>query len=363
MSEKYNEKMISKLQNTITNQSLTISNNQSLTFLSFLEQFEVTQLILSDCYRIKFTQLPTNIINLVLSSCKLPDISGLSGMIWLKKLVIINNPFTNFPILQYLLNLTSLTITKSNIADFQYLKQLINLKELELSENKIIGISVLKYLSGLLKLDLSRNQIIEISSLKYLRKLTSLNLSYNRIYNFSAIQNLTSLSELQIHFNTISSVFYLRKLVNLIKLIASSCDLSDITYITSLTSLQYLDLRDNHINQVEPLVNMHSMEINLDYNFVEDYMSYSTLKKVSFVSQKYSEHLIFYNIRLKRVHRQIQDFELFTLKWNKFTQKVIKYKTKIERLIHKVQKHHNKCQHKIYWLFQTLLQENQSYLQ
>ncbi|CAL5977608.1 Conserved_hypothetical protein [Hexamita inflata] len=355
--------MVSKLKNTITNKSLNISNNQSLTVLSFLEQLEVTQLILSECYRIQFIQLPTNIIDLVISSCKLPDISGLSSMIWLKKLVIINNPFTNFPILQYLLNLTSLTITQSNIADIQYLKPLANLKELQLSENKIIDISVLQYLSGLLKLDLSRNQIVEISSLKYLRKLTSLNLNYNRIYNFSSIKNLTSLSELQIHFNKISSVFYFRKLVNLSKLIASSCELSDITYISSLTNLKYLDLSDNHINQVEPLVNMHTMEINLDSNFVEDYFSYATLKKTSFVSQKYSEHLIFYNIRLKRIHKQIQDFELFTLKWNKFAQKVTKYKTKMERLIHKVQMHHNKCQLKIYWLFQTLLQEDKSYLQ
>ncbi|CAL6058158.1 leucine-rich_repeat domain-containing protein [Hexamita inflata] len=364
MSEEQIEKLVSQYKYEILNKALRISDNQTIRTFTFVEQLQATKLILSECYRIQLLRLPTNIIDLVISYCKLSDISGLASMVWLQKLVITNNQISNISDLSYLLNLTSLTVNTTNLVDIQYLKPLLNLKELELSENKIFDISVLQYLTGLQKLDMRRNQIVDVSALKFLKNLTNLNLNYNKITDISPILSLVRLSELQLGCSNVKSTSVFRKLTNLTILNLGYTDLVDIGSISSLVNLEYVNLEKNDIVFIEPLLNLkHIQELNLGWNNILDPKYYKKLHISEQCQLEPTNEQIKLGRKLMFIHKSVNILEQVTNKRITQIKKITDYKTKMNKLVHKLDKHLNKGWRKAGLLMERINIVDQSYLQ
>ena len=112
------------------------------------------------------------------------DISPLSDLTALNKLVLYNN----------------------QISDITPLAGLAALNSVYLSRNEISDIIPLARLTALNKLDLHNNQISDITPLAGLTALNNLYLNYNQISDITPLAGLTALNELVLSYNEISDV-------------------------------------------------------------------------------------------------------------------------------------------------------------
>ena len=186
------------------------------------------------------------------------DFSWLSGLTSLTELGLGGN----IPDISVLSGLTSLTILRlqhTAITDISALSGLTSLRSLTLRDNPISDISALSGLTSLTGLDLFGNSISDISALSGLTSLTGLNLDFNSITDISALSGLTSLMRLRLHRNVT-------------KIGIDRAQLTDISALSGLTSLTFLDLSDNSITDIQPLLDNTGLGagdlVYLGYNLV-----------------------------------------------------------------------------------------------
>ncbi|CAL5988712.1 LPXTG_cell wall anchor domain-containing protein [Hexamita inflata] len=203
-----------------------------------------------------------------------------------------------------------------------------------------------------------------MSVLKYLKNLTNLNLNFNKIADISPIYNLVLLTELQLCCNAVKSTSAFRKLTNLTLLNLAQTDLVDIGSISSLINLECVNLEENDIVFIEPLLNLkHIQELNLKYNCILDPKYY---KKLHIPEQSQGEPTnkqIQQGRKLIFVHKSFSIFELVTNKRITYKKKTTDYKTKMNKLVRKLDKHLNKGWGKAGLLMERINIVDQSYLQ
>ncbi len=199
-------------------------------------------------------EFATNLTELNLADNHLiTDLSVLSGLTKLRKLVLYGNQITDISALRGLTNLTELSLGSNQITDISALRGLTNLTRLYLGGSTLTDISALRGLTNLTILGLGSNQITDISALRGLTNLTELSLGVNQITDISALRGLTSLRRLRLGSNQIMDISALRGLTNLRDMWLESNQITDISALRGLTSLRRLWLGVNQITDISAL--------------------------------------------------------------------------------------------------------------
>jgi Leucine-rich repeat (LRR) protein len=146
-----------------------------------------------------------------------------------------------------------------SISDLTGIECLSNLQEADLRYNLITDLDPLSDLTDLVTLDLYGNyEISDIRALSGLTNLRSLSLSSRQISDISSLSGLTSLEILHLvgrpSGSPLIDISVLSGLINLKELNLRGNQISDISALSSLTSLRELDLNENQISDLGPLV-------------------------------------------------------------------------------------------------------------
>ena len=148
---------------------------------------------------------------------------------------------------------------------------LTKLRRLVLRDNNITDISALAGLTNLTELHLLVNRISDLSPLAGLTNLTFLHLLGNTVSDLSPLVGLTNLTELLLRGNRISDLSPLTRLTNLTRLGLAHNNISDISVLAGLTHLKTLGLGDNNISDVSPLVGLTRLaKVVIRYNNISD---------------------------------------------------------------------------------------------
>ncbi|CAL6039925.1 Conserved_hypothetical protein [Hexamita inflata] len=240
-----------KFQGQINQKKLVISG-YSVQSLTFVEQLDIDDLILSFCSNVQFTEVPRNIFKLMCSNCSLQNVDGIQQMKQLTALSLYMNQVNNINALSQLTNLTCLDVSCNDVSDISALGQMVQLKQLGLTDNKITDVSSLSKLVSLQELRLGCNTISDIQPLSSLLNLKYLSLYENSIEDISPLSLLINLTELQLNSNKITSIEHLKSLINLKTLFLCSNQISDVNAISHL-SIEKLYLDSNNIIDVSCL--------------------------------------------------------------------------------------------------------------
>jgi internalin A len=159
---------------------------------------------LPDCDRLY--QKLYRLKDLNLENKEIEDLSPLSGLVGLEKLILDNNRIRNLTPLAGLVNLKKLFLVNNQLTDLAPLTTLIQLETLYLTDNQLTDISPLQNLKHLNVLFLSGNRIDTLSPLRLSSRLTWLIADHNRISDISGLKRLTSLKRLDLTGNPLSEV-------------------------------------------------------------------------------------------------------------------------------------------------------------
>ena len=151
-------------------------------------------------------------------------------------------------------SLTLLKAESKNIQSLAGLQHFTNLKWLNLMENQIADVEPLAGLTKLKSLNLKHNQIADVGPLAGLTKLQTLNLKGNQIADAEPLANLTNLQWLNLDKNNqIRDVGPLAGLTNL-QTLHLGRKIKNVGPLAGLTNLDFLNLKDNLIKNLAPLV-------------------------------------------------------------------------------------------------------------
>ncbi len=180
-----------------------------------------------------------------------------------------------------LLTIATLDASHQEIMDLTGIENLKNLKSLNLSGNAISDLAPLAALKKLTDLDLSENQIVDLQeahfdSLKGLRlerlSLRS-NISLSRtllrpgLSNIRILKDFTALQELDLGQNQVENISPLVNLNNLVILNLDSNKITSIKPLENLNNLEHLNLSFNEISNISNLQNLDQLEyLNLSTN-------------------------------------------------------------------------------------------------
>jgi internalin A len=156
-------------------------------------------------------------------------------------------------------SLTELSLHKNAITKIEHLDKLVNLTILDLGSNEISVIEELDTLTNLEVLRLSNNNIEKAAGLDKLTKLISLYLGWNKLTSLDGIEALRSLELLYIGVNNnsgtaIASLEEIKNLEKLRVLYADANQISDCTPLSELRALEFINLNNNQITDIEPLL-------------------------------------------------------------------------------------------------------------
>ena len=133
----------------------------------------------------------------------LKDISPLSGLIRLQRVIVDGTSISDISPLSELVNLTDFRVNESLVSDITPLSNLRKLTYINLSNTHVRDITPLSGLTKLTELYLDNNAITDISPLAELTRLRTLGLSGNNISDVSPLAGLISLEWLNIQGNVI----------------------------------------------------------------------------------------------------------------------------------------------------------------
>ncbi|CAL6020131.1 leucine-rich_repeat domain-containing protein [Hexamita inflata] len=235
----YDAKMTAKYQFDIINKTLLIDRNNELISLEFIQQFDISNLTITDCEQIEPKLNSETIKKLTINHCKLQNLDGFN----LENLEILRL-YSNFQLAYENVNkfkqLKELELSAVNCEDISCLESMQQLKRLNLYINKVKDISVLKQLVNLTDLNISANAGVNITPLQYMVQLTKLNMSWTNFMNVSVLEHLVNLEELYMAQNgRILDISPLQHLVKLAKLDLSSNKLKDISIIYQCAGGRY----------------------------------------------------------------------------------------------------------------------------
>ncbi|CAL5997795.1 leucine-rich_repeat protein [Hexamita inflata] len=181
---------------------LSIANDQELTETVFLDYLKVTQVFVSNCHNISFTEVPKLLKQLWICSSEIKSLSGLENINQLERLTLRQCSLfriqDQLKVTKKLQNLRYLDVAQNDISTSECIcnEKLISLN---VSQNKLKSLNGFGNLTNLTSLDVSGNQLNSVEELAYLTNLKELNISFNAI---KSIQTLLRLVKL-VYFNLI----------------------------------------------------------------------------------------------------------------------------------------------------------------
>ena len=273
-----------------------------------------------------------NLTSLNLSNNEISSISPLSRLTKLETLNLSDNTISSISSLSALTLLTDLNLSNNRISSVSSLSRLTSLETLNLSDNRISSLSTLSKLTALTELDLSNNQIRDVLPLQGLSLLRRLNLDGNTnltqekaavlyklqqggttitlpqgitlptatdivVFNNAALEaavrsalrittgypivtsKITDLTSLTATYKNIDDLSGLEGATGLTRLDLGNNAIVDLGPLLGLTTnLEELDLADNQIAYVSPLRNLTNLtNLDLDDNQIEDVSALSGL--------------------------------------------------------------------------------------
>ncbi|CAL6081361.1 leucine-rich_repeat protein [Hexamita inflata] len=231
---------------------LSIANDQELTETLFLDYLKVTQVFISHCHNISFTEVPKQLKQLWICSSEIKNLSGLENMAQLERL-------------------TLRQCSLSRIQDqLKVTKKLQNLKFLDVAQNDIDNSESICN-EKLTSLNASQNKLKSLNGFGSLTNLTSLDVSGNQLESVEELAYLTNLKELNISFNAIKSIQTLHRLVKLTYFNLICNKVLDIETCLRMKGLQDLRTKNNLIQNSYVLVeHMNFKEVWLSEQLTPD---------------------------------------------------------------------------------------------
>ncbi|CAL6065278.1 leucine-rich_repeat domain-containing protein [Hexamita inflata] len=276
----YDTKMIQQFQKLVSNDTLTLDNEENVSSLSFIPKLNVTELTIIDIEIIpKLTD--DGIKKLSIYHCNLQSIDGLElknlevlqlygnniksiktivGYQNLKELVLSHNTKIDIAPLQYMVQLTSLNLKQCKLKDISILQFLVNLKVLDLSFNKNINIDPLKYQVQLSDLKLNICALNDMSPISQLHNLKVLEIAGNKLENIYAIQNLVNLISLNVGENKLKDISILKKFPNLKEIVLNHNEGVDIAPLSRLPQLTKIGLHSCQLQSIQVLTQLVNLE-------------------------------------------------------------------------------------------------------
>ena len=196
---------------------------------------------------------------------------NLTGMKWLD---LSDNAISDISALSGLTDLLALELQFNSITDISPLAGLTGLTFLDIDDNTIVDVGALSQLTSMEFLELKNNSITDIGSLAGMTSLRTLIADNNSIQDVTALGELTALTGLWLDNNRVAGITPLATLVNLtnLRLAGNSIDggldhdfdpltpfRSSLSALQSLTNLERLDLSDNALGGIEPLLNFQPL--------------------------------------------------------------------------------------------------------
>ncbi|CAL6030665.1 leucine-rich_repeat domain-containing protein [Hexamita inflata] len=181
---------------------LSIDNDQELTETVFLDYLKVTQMFVSNCHNISFTEAPKLLKQLWICSSEIKSLSGLENINQLERLTLRQCSLfriqDQLKVTKMLQNLRYLDIAQNDISNSESICN-EKLTSLNLSQNKLKSLNGFGDLTNLSSLDVSGNQLNSVEELAYLTNLKELNISFNAIKSIQTLHRLVKLA----YFNLI----------------------------------------------------------------------------------------------------------------------------------------------------------------
>ncbi|RVD84455.1 uncharacterized protein DFL_006204 [Arthrobotrys flagrans] len=207
----------------------------------------------------------TNMQFLDLSSNRIDNLSGLSGLIHLRDLKADNNQITSLDGILHLDGLVKLRLRMNHIRGVNFgTSNLKRLKILDLGSNKIESVEYLHRLPELSYLNLDSNDLVEfaIPDGVDVRALRTLDLSKNNLRSQAGpstvnipFNSLYELRKVYASGNPISSLSLLDYFVNLQYLELASCNLRTLpsNFGRLMTNIRVINLNNNALSDIKPL--------------------------------------------------------------------------------------------------------------
>lgn len=246
--------------------------------LQMLDSLPASDVVMKN-YKTKSIQGIENCTNLIYLALGLQSITDLAPLADLTKLEYLdlsqNRTIEDISPLTNLVNLKKLILDTNPIKDISALGNLTNLKELWLWFTPITNLNPLSSLSNLEILHLSGvGEGITFESIEPLRNLLNLkqlDLSGGNITDITPLENLTELILLDVGYNNLTEISPVSKMKKLIRLYIRLNKINDISGIKNLESLDYLDAADNEIKDISELQYLPNIHlIGLSRNQIED---------------------------------------------------------------------------------------------
>ncbi|CAL5979879.1 leucine-rich_repeat domain-containing protein [Hexamita inflata] len=144
---------------------LQIKNVSELKNLSFVNKFNIQELVLWDCQNVKFLGVE-NVKVLNANKCNLQSIDGIQNWDQLLELELSLNRLESIAQLENLTQLKVLSLWRNRIQNLEPLRGLVNLTNLQLQENQIGNVEPLRGLVNLTTFWLYQNQIKDFSPIQ-----------------------------------------------------------------------------------------------------------------------------------------------------------------------------------------------------
>ncbi|MDF7663782.1 InlB B-repeat-containing protein [Bifidobacterium sp. ESL0763] len=174
----------------------------------------------------------------------------------------------------YLFNGIPVSATPNTISDLTPLSNLVSLEKLVLYDNRVTDISMLGKLTAMQYFDVGQNSISDISVLEHMPSIWYLGLQYNRISDIAPLKNLHLLRECYLEFNNLSDLEQLRdaSMPNLRVLqVSDNGNLPDLNPVAHFTTLTTFSARDDNVTDITPLAGMtHMHGLELKGNSISD---------------------------------------------------------------------------------------------
>ncbi|CAL6006017.1 Conserved_hypothetical protein [Hexamita inflata] len=187
-----------------THNVLSIANDQEMTETVFLDYLKVTQVFVSHCHNISFTESPKLLKQLWICSSEIKSLSGLENMNQLEQLTLRQCSLfriqDQLKVTKKLQNLWYMDIAQNDISTSESIRN-EKLTSLNVSQNKLKSLNGFGNLTNLSSLDVSGNQLESVEELASLINLKELNISFNAIKSIQALHRLVKL----VSFNLISN--------------------------------------------------------------------------------------------------------------------------------------------------------------
>lgn len=217
------------------------------------------------------SRLSKNIKEIDLQNYYLSTLKPLKLLINLRSIDFSNNNLNDLRELKMFTSLENLYLNSNRFDSIDYFPVMNNLNILSLSNNNIKNISPLRNTPNISMLDLSENKLLNFSTLPALKKVKTLNLNYTTISDFSPLLRLPNLIELNLSGAIVSKQYKLPALPKLQRLNLSSNQLSAgdsslFEKLSSFVNIEYLDLSDNQLENLVPIISVYNFKNFLNEN-------------------------------------------------------------------------------------------------